>query len=207
MKPVGSICDDTQIHLAKKLSLKTEQILIKKVYRAESEELSSTFVFGIPTSYLAEVFWNVRAQISNAQALSLFVTLSSHWLTRTAAGWAHEQCMHAYMTGTGKPLSLLPSGLLHPTTRMLSGTVNALSYVGGQDNFYWFPSVEDFEGVDALLGEKDDIYALQATIVDEHRSPIQGLRKVWNAIAPVARLKKWHIVYCGGQSGSSAGLY
>ncbi|KIL58556.1 hypothetical protein M378DRAFT_170456 [Amanita muscaria Koide BX008] len=62
-------------------------------------------------------------------------------------------------------------------------------------SFYWFPSVVDWPGIDGVLVNGNDIYALQATIADTHRGPRDGLKKVWQTIgADVARLFTWHFV-------------
>jgi hypothetical protein len=61
--------------------------------------------------------------------------------------------------------------------------------------FYWFPSVVNFPGIDGILVNGNNIYALQATIADTHRRPDAGLKKAWEAIgAASAQLYKWHFV-------------
>jgi hypothetical protein len=77
------------------------------------------------------------------------------------------------------------------------GTASALrtAACNHPSSFYWFPSIVNFVGIDGVLVNGDNIYALQSTIADTHDGPLEGLRKVWKTIgAAVAELFNWHFV-------------
>src|SRR6266508_3800744 len=61
--------------------------------------------------------------------------------------------------------------------------------------FYWFPSIVNYPGIDGVLVNGNNIFALQATIADTHDEPRDGLKKVWQTIgAAVAQNFTWHFV-------------
>jgi hypothetical protein len=60
----------------------------------------------IPTPHLLAIFEEQRVLQSNEKALELFFVLSSHALTRAAAGWGHEQSMHARLVKGGEALRI-----------------------------------------------------------------------------------------------------
>ena len=77
------------------------------------------------------------------------------------------------------------------------GTASALrtAACNRPSSFYWFLSIVNFVGVDGVLVDGDNIYALQSTISGTHGGPLEGLKKVWKTIgAVVAELFNWHFV-------------
>lgn len=53
----------------------------------------------------------------------------------------------------------------------------------------------NFPGIDGVLSAGKNIFTLQASIAEKHRSPIDGIRKTWSAVSPVVREKcTWHVV-------------
>jgi hypothetical protein len=96
-----------------------------------------------------------RCQLANKDVLDLCYRLSTHALTRTAAGWAHEQRMHNHL-GTGRAAPRIFQGNIESTmqssTRMLPGILDGLKQTGVFDSFYWMPTVSNFQGVDSILG-------------------------------------------------------
>jgi hypothetical protein len=48
----------------------------------------------IPTPHLRDIFEQHRQGVANQDFLNLYFNLSSHALTRTSAGWIHENLMH-----------------------------------------------------------------------------------------------------------------
>lgn len=163
----------------------------------------------IPTATLAELFSRARKTMSNNRSLQLFTTLSSHSLTRAGAGWNFEMRMHTRMFGSGSPLSLIPDGKIYPSQDLLQGTVDVLSFIEDRHDFYWFPSVSNFEGIDAVYGDKEkkNIYALQATVAPNHKSPMEGLKKVWSKLPSNARNRKWtFVVVCDDRSSAQGYL-
>ena len=86
----------------------------------------------------------------------------------------------------------------------LVGTASALrdAVCNGFPSFYWFPSVVNFPGIDGILVNGKNIYALQATIADTHRMPDAELKKAWEAIgAASAQLYNWHFVMVTDKQG------
>ncbi|TFK46876.1 hypothetical protein OE88DRAFT_1739204 [Heliocybe sulcata] len=82
-----------------------------------------------------------------------------------------------------------------PQSVLLPGTLAGLQNADTTEGFYWCPSVANFEGVDGALGDNENIYAIQATIADDHKMPASGLTKLWNNIAPAFRARlNWHYV-------------
>lgn len=155
----------------------------------------------IPTGFLAELFEKSRMKISNDASLALFETLSTHSLTKGAVGWAHEMRVHRRLCSVTK--GSLPifrddhTQSMSPSSNLLSGTESGLKHPDVLDSsFYWMPSVINFPGIDSVLGDTDqNIYAVQATVADKHKSPVEGLQKIWNKLEPDARThRSWHFV-------------
>jgi hypothetical protein len=153
----------------------------------------------IPTPHLLAMFEKQRRKISNKESLELFSRLSSHALTRTAAGWVHEKSMHEHLGLGGTDLRILQGNSekhMQPSTRLLPGTLASLKEVGANDSFYWIPSVANFPGIDGVLGDTDgNVYTVQATIASTHVSPEEGIKKVWQQFDPAIRTRRtWHFV-------------
>jgi len=171
-------------------------IFLKRVPR--KGELSRGQVF-IPTEHLIEIFEEHRCKLEIEKSLDLFCLLSSHSVTRTAAGWIHEKCMHKRLSTGGADLLIFQGSTqksIRPSTLLLPGTLAGLGQADISKSFYWMPSVSNFPGIDSVLGNKDgQIYTLQATIARNHKSPIDGIVKVWEQFpSAVQRQCTWHFV-------------
>ena len=85
---------------------------------------------------------------------------------------------------------------MESSIHILPGTLGGLKQAGVSDSFYWMPSVANFEGVDSVLGTPDgNIYAIQATIANDLKDPMNGIQKVWNSCTPDVRTgRTWHYV-------------
>ncbi|EIM87880.1 uncharacterized protein STEHIDRAFT_155243 [Stereum hirsutum FP-91666 SS1] len=146
-------------------------------------ESSDACKYFIPTTFPAELVETSRAKISNDASLELYENISMHSLTKSAAGWAHEIRVHHHLCGAKGALTIFRDDLttqnMVPSSHLLAGTVSGLKHSGALESFYWIPSVIDFPGIDGVLGDiKGNIYAVQATIAGEHKSPVDGLRKI-----------------------------
>ena len=153
----------------------------------------------IPTLYLLDIFESHCCEVAIKDSLQLFCALSSHALTRTAAGWAHEKSMHRRLGMGGAALRIFQDihhSTMQPSTRVLPGTLGGLKQAGVSDSFYWMPSVANFQGVDSVLGTPDgQVYTIQATIANDHKDPMKGIQKVWNSFIPEVRTgRTWHYV-------------
>jgi hypothetical protein len=106
--------------------------------------------------------------------------------------------MHERLLG-GANLTIFHEAIgmaMRPFTSLLTGTENGLKEVDVADSFYWIPSVVNFPGVDGVLGDTEGhVYTIQATIARDHKSPIEGIKKVWQAIPSEIRTSRtWHYV-------------
>jgi len=98
----------------------------------------------------------------------------------------HEKSMHLEMCIGNKRYEILnTSGKSHLYSAALApgGTISSLraSARNRLSSFYWFPYIVNFVGLDGVL-VNDNICALQATIADTHKGPLEELRKVWQTI-------------------------
>ncbi|KAI0693527.1 hypothetical protein C8T65DRAFT_64068 [Cerioporus squamosus] len=155
----------------------------------------------IPTPYLTEIFNRHRRSCANEKAFELFQALSSHALTRPASAWHLEKRMHAYLCRDSQPLIILhgrDSSAMQPSQLLLVGTAGALARCRAYTTFYWLPSVADYPGIDGVLADSANVYAVRATTADEleHGSPADGLRKIWaNLDRRVRDERTWNIVF------------
>lgn len=151
----------------------------------------------IPTKVLSTIFESARIEMSNDKSLQLFKAFSSHSLTRSAAGWLHEKRMHSRLS-SGEALIIFrgdESKEMPTSTQLLPGTASGIASSGSSDSFYWIPSVINFPGVDGVLGDiKGNLYAVQATIARDHKSPVDGLRLVWENVGQDLRGRTWHLL-------------
>jgi hypothetical protein len=153
----------------------------------------------IPTQHLINTFEEGRNKMTNSRYLDLFCTLSSHALTRTATGWAHEKLMHERLVVGGGALIIFQGtteSVMQPSRRLLPGTLAGLKQAGAHDSFYWMPSAANFNGVDSVLGDENgNVYTIQATIASAHTGPQEGIRKVWDHFNSAGRAgRTWHYV-------------
>lgn len=85
---------------------------------------------------------------------------------------------------------------MQPAATIIPGTLGSLNQAGIFDEFYWIPSASNFEGIDGVLGTADgNVYTLQATIASTHKSPKEGIQKVWDSFSAAVRTARtWHFV-------------
>lgn len=173
---------------------------------------SSTGLLFIPTNYLSSVFDEFCGQLTTKASLDLFAAFSSHSLTRSPAGWLHEKNMHQRMCNGGPPLRIFSSSGtmdMQPASSLLPGTGASIQRqtASGSSSFYWIPSVMNFPGIDSVLGAGKDIFTLQASVAEKHGSPIDGIRKTWNAVSPVVREDcTWHVVIVSDTQARADGI-
>ncbi|KAI0742038.1 hypothetical protein C8Q80DRAFT_1357212 [Daedaleopsis nitida] len=153
-----------------------------------------------PTNRVTEILEQEVVQLSNARRLQLFESFSAHSFTRTAAGWAHEMRMHHRLCTASSPLTFFRGAEtkdVQPSTRLLAGVLSSMASVKASDAFYWVPSQSTFPGVDGLLGDSDgNLFAMQATVANDHKSPEEGLALLWDQFkAGVRKARKWHVVF------------
>lgn len=160
----------------------------------------------IPTRFLDEIFARHCSIFSSTKSIELFEVFSSHSLTRSTAGWDFEVLMHRYLSTDRAPLTIFGDGgklemQMRPSPKLIPGTAAGLNSTGVSDSFYWMPSVMNFPGVDAVLGDTDkNIFALQTTVAGEHGSPAGGLRRTWGDLdEDVRRGRTWHVVFVADQ--------
>ncbi|KZV91207.1 hypothetical protein EXIGLDRAFT_693938 [Exidia glandulosa HHB12029] len=167
----------------------------------------------IPTQYLSTFFEAARAKVSNEKSLELFAFFSSHSFTRIAAGWAHEQQMHSRLATSSTPLIIFRDNQrasMVPSSTLLPGTKAALKRAKASSSFYWIPSVVNFPGVDGVLvtvdGDEKNLYAVQATIAEEHPSPVKGLREVWKQVdKEIRQTCRWNFVVVADEESTATG--
>jgi len=154
----------------------------------------------IPTMHLLNIFEERRCELATKESLKLFCALSSHALTRTSAGWAHEKSVHERLGMGGKELTLFREGeqrMMWTSNVLLPSTLAGLKGADVSSSFYWMPSVANFLGVDSVLGDTHgQVYAIQATFAGEHNNPIDGIKKVWGQVNKEVREgRTWHLVF------------
>jgi len=155
----------------------------------------------IPTTHLLEIF-DSRCQGLSAQSrLRLHEVFSMRPTAKGVAGWLHKKNMHLQMMAMVRNHYEIFNGCtkLHmcSATGVLVGTASALraATCNRLSSIYWFPSFMSFPGIDSILINGNNIYALQATIADTYDKPSNGLKKVWQTIGPeVAQHFTWHFV-------------
>ncbi len=165
-----------------------------------SQVVSSVdMIYRIPTMHLSDIFNSSRGSIANAEALHLFHALTSHALSRGISAWPFQRKMHAHLSSNSQPLDIFSgfdSSRMEPSQRLLVGTAGALGQRSEFSSFYWLPSTSDFPGIDGVLADRDNVYALQATTADEPESLVDGLRKLWAKFDHEGREKRvWHVVF------------
>ncbi|KAF9234891.1 hypothetical protein BU15DRAFT_52015 [Melanogaster broomeanus] len=156
----------------------------------------------VPTARLTRAI--VRAILkrdANVMA-QFFSATSSHAFMRGTAGYVFEQWVHArFISGASLDCTWLncrsrslPRTL--PTARpsqLISTNTELKTHI---PPFYWRPPSNNFPGIDGLLRHGDDVYAIQCTISQTHRSPLKGLRMLQKIIGTQPRLS-WRVIFVG----------
>lgn len=173
---------------------------------------SSRAISFIPTKFLDNLFAAHCTEFTNQKCLDLFKAFSSNSLTRTAAAWGFEIRVHKHLYTAGVDLDIFGAdGLrmkMRPSPKLVPGTAAGLKSTSARDSFYWMPSVMNFPGIDGVLGDTEgNIFAVQTTIADDHRTPDDGLRRTWKELEDHAREgRTWHLVVVGDTPRAVNGL-
>ena len=180
-------------------------VFVRPLWDDDGRWLSESQSF-IPTEHLAGIVGAQNSQLANADALKLFAALSTHSLTRGAAGLRFERDMHFRLWGGGAAIIIDKYSNLGettgetmnmtPATKLLTGTLNSLGSARSSDAYYWLPSVANFPGIDGVLGDNDGhVFAVQSTYNPNHRSADEGLKKAWQYMdRDVRKFCSWHLV-------------
>lgn len=165
---------------------------------------SSLGISFIPTKYLSGIFELSQMALSNEKSLYLYdkLTFPFPFSTRSTIGHGHEILMHRRLcsAGAGPPISIFSKENVEvqmlPSSHLLPGTAAALKSAGISNSFYWTSSTLDFPGIDGILGDTSgNLFVVQAMTVDDHISPVVGLRRVWDKLRGYARQSRlWHFV-------------
>lgn len=164
------------------------------------ESYQYTPVFFVPTKHLLDILEVERANCSNQQVLELFLQLSSHSITRAAAGWQHEKQMHTCLIDCALGSLTICQGPrkqeMPPWGNLLPGTLASLRAVNARESFYWIPAAMNLPGIDAILGDNlGNMYVLRATTAEENQNPADGLLEVCSHLtANVTQTRVWHVV-------------
>ncbi|KAI1787269.1 hypothetical protein LXA43DRAFT_716584 [Ganoderma leucocontextum] len=175
-------------------------LLFTRPYRSlPSAVLASSIpVSYIPTPYLADIFNTHRHQLPKALAAAFVDLLTPRTVTKSFGGRSLEQDVHVSLCFRSAPLTIFrgqDSRTIKPARRLLAGTVDALADVKAYPSFYWLPPTSEFTGIDAVLADSENAYAIQATTADDHDSPVDGLQKVWMSFDRDVRTERaWHVV-------------
>lgn len=207
LSPSTTLCGGDKFPTASALSL----FFIRPLREPEQQWAFSTHALLIPTLYLNVIFQKIRAQVlnSNSRVISeAFQRLTWQRWKRTINSRLHEARTHVYMSSTAPSLALFNEqhqrrSEITPTTMLLPGTLTALKHVEDYSTFYWFPSVDDFGGIDGVLKNDTNIYLLQAAVAGEDRDPVSGIRRVWEEIDPSTHACNWHIVVVADAGGET----
>jgi len=172
---------------------------LRRAPSSSSKEGMTEGMIFIPTPHPISIFEERRCKLANKESLKLFCALRSHALTRTPAGWSHEESMHRRLGMGGVALRIFRGAVekvIQPSTHLLPGTLAGLKKADISNSFYWIPSVANFPGVDSILGDTDgQVYIIQATISYDHKIPIVRIRKVWQQFSREVRTQRtWHYV-------------
>lgn len=152
----------------------------------------------IPTRPLVDLFLRKLHQLHSTKSTELHRTLGSPPSAGSSTSWRHEAITHASLSAGGNPVRLFRGTSemwLQPTTRKIHGTLDTLAAEckSPTTSFYWRPSAVNMSGIDTLLmdisnstsgGEHQvtNVYAIQIATALQHRSPAEGLRKLWGSI-------------------------
>lgn len=97
--------------------------------------------------------------------------------------------------GAALPISRVGSvdTLVRPSTNLLPGTEAFLKSAVPDTAFYWIPATINLPGIDGVLGDNaGNVYAIQGTIASAYRSPVEGLKSLWDKVGPRLRAGGCH---------------
>lgn len=173
-------------------------IFIRPVIGTSRAQKSSLAVYVVPTIHLSSIMNEGMTQLTNQKALELFKLFCSNSYTRTSAGWAYEQRMHVSLCHGKNPLQIFRNGdskAITPSSKLLPGIISALKHVMAYPSFYWIPPQSNFPGINGVLSDSQNVFAVQATLANDHKSPWEGLKKVWQSFDRSVRTERvWHVV-------------
>ena len=140
-------------------------------------------VLRILTYFLAATLGLALARQAVAQQHAAFTMLSKHPSLRTAAGWLFENYAHVVLSDPNR--APLPTYIrnetgapsIPPPNEIRSGSTT-LKAIQPPFNFYWRPREPNFEGLDAVICDRDTAWGLQYTIRAKHGSVTEGLTQV-----------------------------
>ena len=85
---------------------------------------------------------------------------------------------------------------------MFSDATYSTENLAAYPSFYWIPSQANFPGIDSVLVDSKNVYALQATAAGEHVAPVDGLREIWEKLdRDVRETRGWHVVVVAEKEG------
>ena len=163
--------------------------------------LFSEAIFFVPTAFLGRILDDRAREFSSDEAHKLCEALSPHKITRSSAGFQYELRVHCYLNSDPRQAPPLPffnsptRAPLTPSSSLLAGTFARLDNVADLASFYWLPTATDFTGIDGVLTNQTDVYAIQATIADERKNPADGVKRLWESFDRQVRDHRcWHVV-------------
>ena len=157
----------------------------------------------IPTAFLGLTFAIAMSTQAAAEQHRFFAILSSHPSLRTAGGWLFESYAYVRFSNPNRnsleaycrdreELSSVPA-----PTKFISGNEDLKAITGKAPyNFYWQPREPNFKGVDAVIGDCNNVWALQFTISASHKPATEGLTSVSKIMRSNTNVQ-WHLVIVG----------
>ncbi|KAF9242008.1 hypothetical protein BU15DRAFT_44449 [Melanogaster broomeanus] len=168
----------------------------ERVFRMECEVY-------VPTTTILHFITRALLKQDAHIRLQFFSATGSHASMRSAAGYVFEQWVHTrFISGDNVNCTWLnadPSNsdslppTLATTPQLISTNTELRSH---PPPFYWRPVSSNFPGIDGLLCCRDDVYAIQCTISEKHRSPLKGLR-TFQKIIGKRRGLSWRVLFVG----------
>ena len=171
-----------------------------KIFAIRPAENPQVTCVTIPTKFLIRTVGMALSRNAATQRHTAFVLLDSHPSLRSAAGWIFEHSAHIILSNPNRdPLLTHISNTMGPTIpstkEMISGS-DALRGVQRPFDFYWRPREPNFPGVDALICKGNEVWVLQYTISNSHRSATEGLVRV-HSLMNHKRWVTWYLVILG----------
>ncbi|KAF8344470.1 hypothetical protein F5887DRAFT_971403 [Amanita rubescens] len=154
----------------------------------------------IQTPFLCRIFGLAMAHQAAAQQHTFFRMLSSHPTFRDAAGWLFEHYAHNRLSEPTRESLKAHSrdGKAHdiPVPAKIIAGSTALARIQPPCDFYWRPVKPNFKGVDAIIRDGNDVWALQYSISAKHIAATDGLIEIREGMNH-KRNVKWHLVMIG----------